>query len=82
MLKRVAVVASVLLLGACSSFSEWMEGKVEYKTVSTLPPLEVPPDLTSPTRDNRYAVPEAQKSATLSGYQQEGRDKKPVATTE
>jgi len=82
MLKRVAVLASVLLLGGCSAFNEWVEGKVEYKTTSTLPPLEVPPDLTSPTRDNRYTVPETGRSgATLSGYQAERRDARPGAAT-
>jgi outer membrane protein assembly factor BamC len=78
MQKRVAVLASVLLLGGCSSLNEWIEGKVEYKTTATLPPLEVPPDLTSPTRDNRYTVPETGRSgATLSGYQAERRDVRP-----
>jgi len=76
------VLAGVLLLGGCSSVSEWAEGdKTQYKNSGTLPPLEVPPDLTAPSRDSRYVVPDAQKSATLSGYQQEGRDKKPGATT-
>jgi outer membrane protein assembly factor BamC len=79
MLKRVAVLASVLLLGACSSFNEWVEGKVEYKTTSTLPPLEVPPDLTAPARDSRYALPE-QRSATLSGYQQERKEQARAGT--
>src|SRR5689334_25271282 len=74
MQKRFAVLASVLLLGGCSSANEWVEGKVEYKTSSTLPPLEVPPDLTSPTRDNRYQIPEPRSSATLSGYEAERRD--------
>ncbi|HEY5899301.1 MAG TPA: outer membrane protein assembly factor BamC, partial [Burkholderiales bacterium] len=81
MAKLVAVAASVLLLGACSSWNEWMEGKVEYKNAATLPPLEVPPDLTSPARDNRYAVPDsARASATLSGYEAERRDAKPAAS--
>jgi outer membrane protein assembly factor BamC len=80
MLKRFAVIASVLLLAACSSITNWMEGKVEYKTATALPPLEIPPDLTSPARDNRYAVPDAAKSsATLSGYEAERRDAKPGA---
>jgi outer membrane protein assembly factor BamC len=71
------VLAGVLLLGGCSSISDWAEGdKTQYKNSGTLPPLEVPPDLTAPSRDSRYAVPEAQRSATLSGYQQESRDKK------
>ena len=79
--KRLAVLASVLLLGACSSTSDWLEGKTEYKNVNTLPPLEVPPDLTSPTRDNRYQIPDsvtAQSSATLSRYEQERKDQKPT----
>ncbi|TMG75801.1 MAG: outer membrane protein assembly factor BamC [Betaproteobacteria bacterium] len=80
MQKRVAVLASVLLLGSCSSLNEWMEGKVEYKSAATLPPLEVPPDLTSPARDNRYVVPDTGKStATLSGYEAERREAKPAA---
>ena len=80
--KRVAVAVSVLLLGACSAVNEWIEGKVEYKGAATLPPLEVPPDLTSPARDNRYVVPETGKStATLSGYEAERREAKPAATS-
>jgi len=47
---------------------------VDYKTSSTLPPLEVPPDLTAPSRDNRFAMPESRQSATLSGYQQERKE--------
>ncbi len=74
MRRLVLYAAGVLLLGGCSSVGEWMEGKVEYKTSSTLPPLEVPPDLTSPQRDNRYQIPEPRSSATLSGYEAERRD--------
>src|SRR5260221_1453936 len=81
MLKRFAVLASVLLLGACTTINEWLEGRVEYKSATTLPPLEIPPDLTSPARDNRYVVPETGKStATLSGYEAERREAKPAAT--
>jgi len=70
---RALLAAAALLLGGCG-LGEWMEGKVEYKTSSTLPPLEVPPDLTSPARDNRYQIPEPRSSATLSGYEAERRD--------
>src|SRR5207247_1306447 len=81
MLKRVGVIGGVLLLGACTAIGDWMEGKVEYKTANTLPPLEIPPDLTSPARDNRYVVPDAAKStATLSGYEAERREGKPSAS--
>jgi outer membrane protein assembly factor BamC len=76
--RRVAVLASLLLLGGCSGLNDWLEGKVEYNKASTLPPLEVPPDLTSPSRDNRYVVPDtATSTATLSGYEAERRDAKP-----
>jgi len=84
MQQRWWVLAGVLLLGGCSSFSDWVEGdRTQYKTAATLPPLEVPPDLTAPTRDNRYVIPEnARSSTTLSGYQAErGRDTKPVGPT-
>jgi len=47
--------------------------KIDYKSANKLPTLEVPPDLTAPTGDNRYAIPDAQGSgtATLSTYSQE-----------
>jgi len=47
--------------------------KIDYKSASKLPTLEVPPDLTAPTGDNRYAIPDTQGSgtATLSTYSQE-----------
>ncbi|HEV8108181.1 MAG TPA: outer membrane protein assembly factor BamC [Burkholderiales bacterium] len=49
------------------------DSSVDYKTAAQLPPLEIPPDLTAPQRDGRFALPE-QKSATLSGYQQERKE--------
>lgn len=47
--------------------------KIDYKSANKLPTLEVPPDLTAPTGDNRYAIPDTQGSgtATLSTYSQE-----------
>ena len=73
----MAAVCAGLLAG-CQSAQSLLEGnKVDYKSAGTLPPLEIPPDLTSPVRDNRYAVPESGKgSATLSEYQA-GRSQAP-----
>ncbi len=71
-MKRLAVLAAATaLLGGCQTASEILEGKkVDYKSAGQLPPLEIPPDLTSPSRDNRYVVPQTGKgSATLSEYQ-------------
>jgi len=64
-------IAAVASLDACTTSSDLLGGKkVDYKSAGQLPTLEVPPDLTSPARDNRYVVPETGKSsATLSGYQ-------------
>lgn len=47
--------------------------KIDYKSSGKLPTLEIPPDLTAPTGDNRYAIPDTQGSgsATLSTYSQE-----------
>jgi outer membrane protein assembly factor BamC len=46
---------------------------VEYKSAGKLPPLEVPPDLTRPGRDDRYQVPDVSPSgtATFSAYNAE-----------
>ncbi len=48
-----------------------LEGdKIEYKSAGKLPPLEIPPDLTRPTTDDRYAVPDItpKGQATYSAY--------------
>jgi len=64
-----AVLAVAALLAACSTTDGLLEGKkVDYKSAGTLPPLEVPPDLTAPSNDNRYAVP-AGGETTLSRYE-------------
>ena len=48
------------------------DSAVDYKTASQLPPLEIPPDLATPQRDGRFALPDQRTAtATLSNYQQE-----------
>ena len=82
MTPRAAALAACLLaaLTGCKTASDLLEGpKVDYKSAGSLPPLEIPPDLTTPTRDNRYVVPETGRgSATLSGYQAD-RSRQPKA---
>jgi outer membrane protein assembly factor BamC len=73
--RTVLCLVAGLALGACS----WMpsidlDKKIDYKTQGgQLPPLEVPPDLTKPGADERYAVPEvnARGTATYSEYSRE-----------
>ena len=67
-----ATAAAVIALGGCSTTQELLEGsgkKVDYKSAGQIPSLEIPPDLTVPTRDNRYVVPEIKSATTLSSYQ-------------
>lgn len=72
-LKIVAAAAATLLVAACGGLS--LSGdKIDYKsTGKKLPPLEVPPDLTRPTADDRYAVPDINPkgAATYSAYSKE-----------
>jgi outer membrane protein assembly factor BamC len=75
-IKAALVVSSLLLgamLGACGSFS--VEGaKIDYKSASKMPSLEIPPDLTRPSTDDRFDMPDvsAKNSATYSEYSRSG----------
>ena len=73
---RVSLLVSAVFLGGCGSLS-FETKKIDYKSASTVkvPTLEVPPDMTSPTRDDRYAVPDlgGKGSATFSQYSGERR---------
>ena len=82
-MRILLAVAAVALLGACNTVEDFFDAKkVDYKSAGKLPPLDVPPDLTAPSRDNRYAVPDTGKSATtLSGYQAERAQARPGAGT-
>ena len=57
---RFALLALVASLAACSVFES---DKIDYKSAGKAPSLEVPPDLTQLSRDNRYAVPGGAVSA-------------------
>ncbi len=72
-----------VVLASCSSVSIESK-KIDYKSAGKLPPLEIPPDLTSPTRDERYAVPDItpKGSATFSAYSSERSGTKEAAAQE
>ncbi len=71
----VMAPAAAVCLAACSSFSpnEWLQEKtaIDYRSERRLEkPLEVPPDLVNPARNDRFAIPEGRRGAvTLSQYQ-------------
>ena len=71
MQKWLVAVLAVLLAGCGGSLFE--SQRIEYKTAAKLPTLEVPPDLTAPSRDNRYQVPDINPTgtATYSSYSSE-----------
>ena len=81
MRRRFLALAAVTLAG-CTMSSDILEGKkIDYKSAGTLPSLEIPPDLTTPVRDNRFVVPETGKTAaTLSDYQSD-RARRPAGGT-
>jgi outer membrane protein assembly factor BamC len=70
----VALAAAAVLATGCQSVGGLFKSeKIDYRTAGRLPPLEVPPDLTRPGRDNRYQVPDGPQggSATFSAYNAE-----------
>ena len=76
-----AALAAALALSGCSSMES---SKVDYKSERKLPPLEVPPDLTTPARDDRYQIPDTGKPAeatTLSVYNAERKATAKPGTT-
>jgi len=73
---RLPVLLTIAaMLAACSGNILPDSKKIEYKSAGKLPTLEVPPDLTQPTRDERYAVPDInpRSTATYSEYTGERR---------
>jgi outer membrane protein assembly factor BamC len=84
MLKRtpllIAATGALLFIAGCS----WLrpESGPDYRTQgqsTKIRSLEVPPDLTRPTSDDRFIVPDA-KATTYSQYSRE-RGNQPVAST-
>jgi outer membrane protein assembly factor BamC len=69
-----AAAAAALALALAGCGTTWFDSsKVEYKSEKKLPPLDIPPDLTTPARDERYQIPEAAPAGatTFSAYNAE-----------
>jgi outer membrane protein assembly factor BamC len=80
--RRFFYVLAALSLAGCSSVSSLLEGsRIDYKSAGKAPTLEVPPDLTQLQRENRYALPDANRgTATASGFTMQQKAG-PVATS-
>ncbi|MCC4115281.1 outer membrane protein assembly factor BamC [Aromatoleum toluclasticum] len=72
--------AAVALSGCSGSLVE--SKKIDYKSARQLPSLEIPPDLTAPTRDDRYVVPDVSPKgvATYSAYATDRAQPQPSAS--
>lgn len=79
-LSSLALAVLGLVAAGCSSVSDIIPDskKIDYRSAGKVPSLEVPPDLSQITRDDRYAVPDAagKGSATFSAY---SSDRTPAA---
>lgn len=69
-LTKLALLSASLALMACSTLES---DKIDYKSAGKGPALEVPPDLTQLSRDNRYATPGAAVSASNFQMNQPGQ---------
>ena len=74
-------LAAGFALGACSSF-DIPSKKVDYKTSTKLPQLDIPPDLARPGGDDRFVVPDGapKGTATFSNYSKERAGKPAIAS--
>ena len=68
--RRAAVAVAAAALVGCSGTAVFDSTRTDYKTASKLPPLDIPPDLTKPERDERHETPEINPTgtATFSSY--------------
>ena len=83
-LRNLTPVAALVLLGGCSWTGNLLKGdKVDYKSQGQVeaPSLEVPPDLTAPTRESRFTVPgddNRRAAVTASELAQKGANARPA----
>ncbi len=78
----LAAAVAAATLTACSYLPKIEGDKIDYKSAGKLPSLEVPPDLTRPSADDRFAVPDigAKGQATFSAYNKERATSSSVST--
>jgi outer membrane protein assembly factor BamC len=70
-LSRITIA---LAIAAIASGCSWLESKDEYKGAAArrAQPLEVPPELSRPQAEDRYALPDPRAQTTYSQYTQRG----------
>ncbi|MDH5536994.1 MAG: outer membrane protein assembly factor BamC [Betaproteobacteria bacterium] len=80
LVQYLGIAVAAMALASCKTL-ELPTKKIDYQSSTKLPPLEVPPDLTQPSSDDRFVVPDVtpRGTATYSAYSQE-RAGRPQAT--
>jgi len=84
LLRVAAYAVAALSLVSCKSMSlEIPSKKIDYKSTNQLPPLEIPPDLTRPSADDRFVVPDVnpKSTATYSAYSRERSGERQVVSS-
>jgi outer membrane protein assembly factor BamC len=77
LLSRGLVVGSIVILSGCSIFSDGQE----YKSAQKTRPLEVPPDLIAPGKDDRFALPSSGVASRAEFERSRTEPKAPSAST-
>lgn len=80
--RKLSLTLVALSIGAGGCSTSMIDGKkIDYKSARQVSTLEIPPDLTAPSRDDRYAVPDLAPRgvATYSDYSSE-RAAQPVVS--
>jgi outer membrane protein assembly factor BamC len=78
---RIVLLAALpLLFAGCESMSLSSLGKrIDYKSASSSPSLELPPDLTQPTYDDRYSINSASQLAARNAEKPKQSELLPVS---
>jgi outer membrane protein assembly factor BamC len=69
-LKFLALATALVLLAGCSWFGSKKAEEYKGAQARAVQPLEVPPELTAPTMDDRYSIPDPRAQTTYSAYSQ------------
>jgi outer membrane protein assembly factor BamC len=69
-LKFLALAAALVLLAGCSWFGSKKTEEYKGAQARASQPLEVPPELTAPTMDDRYSIPDPRTQTAYSAYSQ------------
>jgi outer membrane protein assembly factor BamC len=70
LLRSAAVALTLASLAGCSFFGSNKSDEYKGAAARASQPLEVPPELTAPTMDDRYAIPDPRSQTSYSQYTQ------------